>query len=180
MANIRLIFYSGLVIMVMGVTAYFYFFKNSPSDAPLYISNLEECVSAGYPVLETYPRQCRTPDGKTFRDYIVNAEGFIKLANPQPNQIVISPLTIEGEARGPWFFEAVFPVKLMDENGKVLAQGNAQAQGDWMVSSFVPFKLTLDFSPGNAASGTLVLENDNPSGLSENAKSFSVPVLFKR
>ncbi|PJA86564.1 MAG: hypothetical protein CO141_03990 [Candidatus Moranbacteria bacterium CG_4_9_14_3_um_filter_42_9] len=65
MANFRLIFYCGLVITVIGVTAYFYFFKNSPSDTPLYISNLEECVRAGYPVLETYSRQCRTPEGTT-------------------------------------------------------------------------------------------------------------------
>jgi hypothetical protein len=141
---------------------------------------LDECVRAGYPVSETYPRVCKMPDGKTFRDYAVNTEELIKLANPQPNQIIISPLTIEGEARGAWFFEAIFPVKLVDDKGKVLAQGNAQAQGDWMVSTFVPFKLTLNFNSGSAANGTLILENDNPSGLSENARSFSVPVIFKK
>jgi len=30
------------------------------------INSYEECVSAGYPVLETFPEQCRTPDGKSF------------------------------------------------------------------------------------------------------------------
>ncbi|MBD3210577.1 hypothetical protein GF318_04315 [Candidatus Micrarchaeota archaeon] len=30
------------------------------------ITSFEECVQAGYPVMESYPRQCRTPDGKTF------------------------------------------------------------------------------------------------------------------
>jgi len=39
------------------------------------ISNFDECVKAGYPILETYPEQCKTPDGrsfikKTFEDYI--------------------------------------------------------------------------------------------------------------
>ena len=30
------------------------------------ISNFEECAAAGYPVMESYPRQCRTIDGRTF------------------------------------------------------------------------------------------------------------------
>jgi len=30
------------------------------------IASFEECVAAGYPVMESYPRQCRTPDGTTF------------------------------------------------------------------------------------------------------------------
>jgi len=30
------------------------------------ITNFEECVAAGYPILESYPRQCKTPDGRTF------------------------------------------------------------------------------------------------------------------
>lgn len=30
------------------------------------IIDFEGCAAAGYPVLESYPRQCRTPDGRTF------------------------------------------------------------------------------------------------------------------
>jgi hypothetical protein len=30
------------------------------------ISNFEECAKQGYPVMESYPRQCRTPSGKLF------------------------------------------------------------------------------------------------------------------
>lgn len=30
------------------------------------ITNFLECARAGYPVLESYPRQCKTPDGRTF------------------------------------------------------------------------------------------------------------------
>lgn len=30
------------------------------------ISSFEECVAAGYPIMESYPEQCRMPDGKTF------------------------------------------------------------------------------------------------------------------
>jgi len=30
------------------------------------VFNFQDCVDAGYPVLESLPRQCRTPDGRTF------------------------------------------------------------------------------------------------------------------
>jgi hypothetical protein len=30
------------------------------------IQSFEDCVNAGYPILESYPRQCRTPDGRMF------------------------------------------------------------------------------------------------------------------
>lgn len=35
------------------------------------VNNFEECVSAGNPVMESYPRQCRS-DGKTFTEDITD------------------------------------------------------------------------------------------------------------
>lgn len=37
------------------------------------ISSFEECLNAGYPVLESYPRQCKTPDGLSFVEEIKSA-----------------------------------------------------------------------------------------------------------
>ncbi len=34
------------------------------------INSFQECVDAGYPVMESYPRQCATPDGRTFTEII--------------------------------------------------------------------------------------------------------------
>ena len=34
------------------------------------IDSFEQCVSAGNPVMESYPRQCRTVDGKHFVEKI--------------------------------------------------------------------------------------------------------------
>jgi hypothetical protein len=34
------------------------------------VSSFEECVAAGYPVMESYPRQCQTPDGQNFVEEI--------------------------------------------------------------------------------------------------------------
>ena len=57
---------------------------------------------------------------------------LIKVETPQPNELVdpTGPLTIKGEARGNWYFEASFPVKLLDANGSILSQDSIQAQED--------------------------------------------------
>ena len=106
-------------------------------------------------------------------------QDLIRVTNVKPNQIVASPLTVEGEARGYWFFEASFPVRLLDANGKELAVTPAQAEGEWMTKDFVPFRVTLTFSPPTTETGTLVLEKDNPSGLPEHADELRMPVRFR-
>lgn len=103
---------------------------------------------------------------------------LIKVNTPLPGATVQGPLEVSGEARGMWYFEAVFPVRLLDGNGNEIARAQAQAQSEWTTGDFVPFKATLTFDAPATASGTLVLANDNPSGLSQNAKEVRVPVKF--
>ncbi|OHA91266.1 MAG: hypothetical protein A2758_02260 [Candidatus Zambryskibacteria bacterium RIFCSPHIGHO2_01_FULL_49_18] len=103
---------------------------------------------------------------------------LIRVASPLPGAIVSSPLIVTGEARGNWFFEATFPIRIEDENGIVLGNHYAEAQGDWMTTNFVPFVGFLTFSTSTTATGNLVLEKDNPSGLPENAAEVRVPVRF--
>ena len=104
---------------------------------------------------------------------------LIRLDTPQPNETITSPLTVKGEARGYWFFEADFPVKLLNAKGEVIAIAIAQAKSDWMTEDFVPFEATLEFQSPGSEKGTLVLEKDNPSDLPENADELIIPVTFK-
>ena len=34
------------------------------------VTSFDECVRAGYPVMESFPRQCKTPDGRNFVEEI--------------------------------------------------------------------------------------------------------------
>jgi len=97
----------------------------------------------------------------------------------EPGDTVTSPLTVTGEARGTWYFEASFPVRLLDGNGNEIAVEPAQAQEDWMTEDFVPFEVTLVFTQPSTPTGTLVLEKDNPSGLPEHADQITMPVSFQ-
>ncbi|MFA5368661.1 MAG: Gmad2 immunoglobulin-like domain-containing protein [Candidatus Paceibacterota bacterium] len=104
---------------------------------------------------------------------------LIKVENPQLNQEIQSPFIINGEAVGYWFFEATFPIKLLDENGNIIKQTYAQAQEDWMTEKFVPFESVLFFSIPKDQQGTLVLQRDNPSGLPQNDGELRIPVTLK-
>ena len=109
-----------------------------------------------------------------------NAEKII-LDTPLPNTTVNNPLLITGKARGSWFFEASFPIYLVDAHGNMLGQGVAQAQGNWMTTDFVPFTATITFTANPQIVGdtaTLVLQKDNPSGLHENDEALRVPVII--
>ncbi|MBI4127474.1 MAG: Gmad2 immunoglobulin-like domain-containing protein [Parcubacteria group bacterium] len=102
----------------------------------------------------------------------------ISVSAPLPNSVITSPLTILGQARGPWYFEASFPIRLLDGNDVEIATTTASALSDWMTTNFVPFQATLIFTPPSTPSGTLVLEKDNPSDLPQNADEVRIPVLF--
>jgi len=103
---------------------------------------------------------------------------LIRVQAPRAGALVHSPLRVAGEARGTWFFEASFPVTLLDAEGRTLVQTHAQAKGEWMTEAFVPFESQLTFAPPATATGTLVLAKDNPSGLPEHADELRIPVRF--
>ncbi len=102
----------------------------------------------------------------------------VDVYTPLPNSVVKSPLEVTGEARG-WYFEASFPVKITDANGVVLGQTAAEAQGNWMTTSSVPFKAMLEFSTSTTPTGFLVLQKDNPSDMRQYDESVQFPVRFK-
>jgi len=107
------------------------------------------------------------------------AADSIRIYSLQSNAGIVSPLTVDGEARGNWFFEAVFPVRVLDGDGTVIGAGQARAQSDWMTTDFVPFKAVVEFTQLKFSSGTVVFAKDNPSGLPQNAGEFRVPVRFE-
>lgn len=105
-------------------------------------------------------------------------DNLIKVHEPAQNAVVQNPLTFTGEARGMWYFEASFPVKIYDANKNLLGTTIAQAQGEWMTENFVPFSGTLIFSTSTTKTGTIVFQKDNPSGLSEHDDSIEIPIQF--
>jgi hypothetical protein len=174
----KLFLISFTFICVISVIVLF-LFGNKPKTV---VTTFDECKAAGNPILESYPPQCRTSDGKSFTQDVGNEMVLmdsITIAEPRPNAVISSPLTISGKARGTWFFEASFPILLEDEQGREIARGVATAQGEWMTEEFVIYTAELTFAKPDSTKGTLVLKKDNPSGMPENDNALRVPVIFE-
>lgn len=169
------------LLVAAGIT---YWFQGNRDET--FVSTFAECAAAGYPVAESYPRQCRTHDGKTFREDIGNEldkDDLIRISSPRPNETVRSPLKVTGVARGNWFFEASFPIAVVDWDGKIIGEGYATADSDWMTAQFVPFSASVELDAtqmqgGYSNRGTLILRKNNPSGLPENDDALEIPIVF--
>ncbi|MFA5644537.1 MAG: Gmad2 immunoglobulin-like domain-containing protein [Patescibacteria group bacterium] len=146
------------------------------------IDDFISCLEAGNPIMESYPRQCRSNDGSLFIEDIGNTlekSDLIRIDFPLPNSEISSPLEISGTARGLWYFEASFPITLVDSKGNIIVESFATAQDDWMTEEFVPFLSQLEFSsPASGSRGKLILKKDNPSGLVEHDDFLEIPVIF--
>jgi Immunoglobulin-like domain of bacterial spore germination len=109
----------------------------------------------------------------------MSPDGHVEVGAPIADDLVTSPLRLAGNVTGGgWFFEASFPVKVLDGDGKVLGQGPARAMGNWMSTGTVPFAAVIPFTAPRFEAGTIVLSKDHPSGLPQNAASFSIRIRF--
>lgn len=114
-----------------------------------------------------------------------NTTRQIEITGFAAGMTIESPLTINGTARGPWYFEANFPIVLTDWDGNIIAEHYATAEGEWMTEEFVPFTATLEFQPPNSrnnpkfdARGLLILKKANASGIPQYDDSVEIPVVF--
>ncbi|MEN9614315.1 MAG: hypothetical protein RLZZ347_622 [Candidatus Parcubacteria bacterium] len=141
----------------------------------------DACVTSSGQVSDIFPRTCTTSDGQVLTESITNETSLIdtiRITTPRPEMRIKSPLVVEGFARGTWFFEGSFPVKLLDTHGKVLATVPAYAQKEWMTSDFVPFRAELTFTQKQSGVGKLILQKDNPSGDASKDQSLTMLVHF--
>jgi hypothetical protein len=147
--------------------------KKPPAD-------FNECLAYGFIVQESYPRRCIMTTNKVFVEDIGNELeklDLIVVDNPRPNTNIKSPLTITGKARGRWFFEASFPISLVDINNQEIAFTIAQAQTDWMTENFVPFTAKLIIPETLSGPVKLILKKDNPSGIENLADQLIIPLV---
>ena len=104
----------------------------------------------------------------------------IKIEAPQANAVVKNLSEIRGKAKGTWYFEGSFPVKVVDANGIEIGGGLAMALGDWMTEEYVDFKGTVEFAEPETGTGVMEFRRDNPSGLPEHDKKIKVPIKFEK
>jgi hypothetical protein len=70
MKNKRLFY--GILVVILGIALLTTLNRLTIAQE---INSFDDCAKAGYPILESYPRQCKTPDGRTFvEESVINAD----------------------------------------------------------------------------------------------------------
>lgn len=121
-----------------------------------------------------------TPTTTAIDDPAIPPQTGLIVNTPTENAVVGSPLVVSGYVNGNgWIgFEGqVGMVKLVDANGHILKQKTLTATTDWMNRS-VKFSTTLTFAKSSTKTGSLIFNNENPSGLPANDRQFILPVKF--
>lgn len=134
--------------------------RSTPSTSSIPTSSLPSPTLASFPASTVLPAAVLTVD------------------TPKPNQKVSGPLVIKGQASSSWFFEGVFPVKLLNEKGEIIASGQAKALSDFQTSDLVAFEATMNIPATAKGQGALVFEKDNPSGQNQLTETRIIAVSF--
>lgn len=82
--NYRFLAIPVIVVCILLVIFGLFLFSMFHSNKILAIKSFEECKTAGYPILEIYPEQCKTPDNRT----------FVRIISPQEN-LFNTPITFK-------------------------------------------------------------------------------------
>lgn len=62
--------YTAVFLIALAAVATIIIFRHK-SPKPPKVTNFEQCAAAGYPIMESYPRQCRTVDGRLFFEAVI-------------------------------------------------------------------------------------------------------------
>ena len=101
----------------------------------------------------------------------------LSIEAPEPDARITSPLIASGVANNTWYFEAVFPARLMAADGTMIAEAPAIAASDWMTPGPVPFNVEMAFTVEQETPATLVLEEDMP-GENQEPRQVRIPVVL--
>lgn len=114
--------------------------------------------------------------------YTNASSSLIRITAPEAGSVATSPIQLQGEARGQWFFEATAPVVVVNWDGLIIGESFVTAEGEWMTEEFVPFSGTIDYDLASTtynASGTVIFQRSNPSDLPENDAAVEIPVMLE-
>jgi hypothetical protein len=100
------------------------------------------------------------------------------VAAPAEGARVTSPLSVTGVAPANWYFENQFPVRLLDAQGEVIAEGPAHPRVNWTANAEPKeFDAELSFTVSADTAATLVLQEDMP-GDGETPREVRLPVTL--
>lgn len=118
---------------------------------------------------------------------VTNAWKTLIINNFWEDTTISSPLILTGKAPRNWFFEWVFPISILENDGSVIMDW--YATGDWMEGvesgeeiswdDMIEFSSTIVFEvPVDVTEWKIQFRADNPSGEAENDDSAEVSIIL--
>ena len=128
---------SALVVLALVVGAGDLISQRPDISPKSLITNFEECAKAGYPIMESYPAQCRTAEGKLFVQVIENPEkiaggyvaGHVTIGPNCPVERIDEPCTTPPEA-----YTSREAVVYSGDGTTVKERVHLNAQGNYKIS----------------------------------------------
>ena len=108
----------------------------------------------------------------------IDATKMISVASPHVGAIVGHTFAVEGQARGAWYAEGIFPLEIQNESGVVMQSFSVHALGDSHQPDFIPFSIDIAM-PYFSGPAQIVLKKANLSGLPENDASITIPIKIQ-
>ncbi len=180
-----------VLILIVSIIGAIFVFTQNKNEAPTEIACTMDAMICpdGTAVGRTGPNCSFAPcppiteatSTDDIQTHIDSKANLIVVNTPARDSVVSSPLTVTGKARGYWFFEASFPITIVNWNGLIIGEGIATADGEWMTEEFVPFTAKINFTLDPETPyrrGAIILQKDNPSGLPENDNALEIPIRF--
>ncbi|MCA9387356.1 hypothetical protein KC669_04955 [Candidatus Dojkabacteria bacterium] len=154
------------VILVTLVALLFLFTK--------YQSSISNDTDNSQEVINNNDNQSSESNEKTWK-YISDKGAELVLIEPSDISRTKCPINIKGQMENKgWFFEATFPLKLVDSNGEIVEQTFATATSEWTTEGFVDFDATINCAVNNLSGYKLILMADNAADLPELDDSITI------
>jgi hypothetical protein len=127
-----------IIAAIAGGVGYFLGTRQEAKDD---INSYKECVAAGYPILDSYPEQCRTPGGRNFTNTARTAEQSVSLEG----KIVCLP---HKETDGPQTLECMAGLQTDDGNYYMLNDASSNYELAGAAGSEKKVRLSGILKPG--------------------------------
>lgn len=138
-----------IVLLIAGVLVW----KHQAHSKIQSITNFDECAQAGYPIMESYPEQCRTSDGRTFTKQVSPQSDL------QSETVDEIGLTFQHPK------ELVFQKEIADDGGRIRTVGFFLTKGSEDNPDYQLYGLYQQFKDGTEEDLELSKQEMDPASI---------------
>lgn len=140
-----------VILLVIGI----FLWKSQSNSNIKAINSFEDCAKAGYPIMESFPEQCRVPGGKTFTKQVTEQ------SNWQKETIEEIGLTFKHPK------DLVYRKEIADDDGRIRTAGFFLTKGSENNPEYQMFGLYQQFKDATEQDLELAKREMDPSTIKE-------------